>query len=58
MLGAGHISSRSRKPDESSLLMYGIPSPMVFRSQLEELAGLTAAGRDGGEPEDDAEGEA
>ena len=39
LLQAGHILVRSRKPDESSLLMYGLNAPFVFKSQLEKLAG-------------------
>ena len=37
IMNAGHVLIRSKKPDQSNIILYGLLSPLKFREQLERL---------------------
>jgi len=38
LMGVGHVLIHSRKSDQASILLYGLPSPIHFKSRIEKLA--------------------
>ncbi len=47
IMNAGHVLIRSKKPDQSNIILYGLLSPLKFKERLEALiveAGATQTG--------------
>ncbi len=43
LMNVGHVLIRSKKPDQSNIILYGLPSPLKFKERLEVLIVETAA---------------
>ncbi len=42
LMNAGHVLIRSKKPDQSNIILYGLLNPLKFKEQLETLIEETA----------------